>query len=68
MRAFATTLGIVAGLAAVSALFSLLGSNWTAILVLAAGALAAALLVWVGFPETAGRSLEEIAPEPERGD
>jgi putative MFS transporter len=68
VRAFATTLGIVAGLAAVSALFALLGSNWTAILLLAAGALAAALLVWVAFPETAGRSLEEIAPEPERGD
>jgi MFS family permease len=67
MRAFATTLGIVAGLAAVSALFALFQSNWTAILVLAAGALVAALLVGLGFPETAGRSLEEIAPEPERG-
>jgi predicted MFS family arabinose efflux permease len=67
VRAFATTLGIVAGLAAVSVLFAWLGSNWTAILVLAAGALAAALVVWVAFPETAGRSLEEIAPEPERG-
>jgi putative MFS transporter len=66
VRAFATTLGIVTGLAAVSALFALLQSNWTAILVLASGALVAALLVWGAFPETAGRPLEEIAPEPER--
>ena len=65
VRSFATTLGTVGGLAAVSALFALLGSNWTALLVVASGAVLAAALVWLVFPETAGRSLEEIAPEPD---
>jgi MFS family permease len=65
VRSFATTLGTVGGLAAVSALFALLGSNWTAMLVVASGAVLAAALVWLVFPETAGRSLEEIAPEPD---
>lgn len=64
VRTFATTLGTVTGLAAVSALFAVLGSNWTALLVVAAGAGVAAALVGLFFPETAGRSLEEIAPEP----
>jgi MFS family permease len=63
VRGFATTLGIVLGLGAVSVLFGVLGSNWTAIATLAALALLAPLLVWLGFPETSGRSLEEIAPE-----
>jgi putative MFS transporter len=66
VRSFATTLGIVAGLAAVSVLFEWFGSNWTAVVVLASGALSAAVLVAFGFPETAGRTLEEIAPEPKR--
>jgi MFS family permease len=64
-RAFATTLGLVVGLAAVSLLFPLLGSNWTAILYLGSLAPLAALVVFFGFPETSGRVLEEIAPEPE---
>jgi MFS family permease len=63
-RAFVTTLGTVGGLVAVSALFPLVGSNWTAIALLGAVALLAPLLVWLTFPETSGRSLEEIAPEP----
>jgi len=66
VRSFANTLGIVAGLAAVSVLFGFFGSNWTAILALSGAALLAALLVRLGFPETSGRTLEEIAPEPER--
>jgi MFS family permease len=66
LRSFANTFGIVAGLAAVSVLFGVFGSNWTAILALATAALLAALLVRLAFPETSGRTLEEIAPEPER--
>ena len=64
VRSFATTVGIVVGLGAVSALYGWLGSNWTSIAVLASGALLTALLVALTFPETAGRTLEEIAPEP----
>jgi MFS family permease len=64
-RAFATTVGLVAGLAAVSALYAVLGSNWTAIVCVSAVAPAAALVVWLAFPETSGRVLEEIAPERE---
>jgi MFS family permease len=62
-RAFAATLGIVSGLGAVSLLFGVLGSNWIAVICLGAVALVATALVWLGFPETSGRSLEEIAPE-----
>jgi MFS family permease len=65
VRAFATTLGIVGGLGAVSLLFGVLGSNWAAIMALGALVLLAPVIVWLGFPETSGRSLEEIAPEPE---
>jgi MFS family permease len=64
VRAFALTLGIVSGLATVSLLFDVLGSNWSALLILAATAVLPAFVVWLVFPETSGRSLEEIAPEP----
>jgi len=64
MRAWLMT-GIVAGLGAVSLLFGVLGSNWTAVIWLGAIGLAATALVWFGFPETSGRSLEDIAPERE---
>jgi MFS family permease len=63
VRAFAMTLGIVLGLGAVSVMFGVLGSNWTAVMALGAVALGAPVLVWFGFPETSGRALEEIAPE-----
>jgi len=62
-RSFAATIGIVAGLGAVSLLFGVLGSNWLAVACLGAVSLLATAWVWMGFPETSGRSLEEIAPE-----
>ena len=64
LRMGAKELGGVAGLALVSLLFGQVGSNWSAIAILCGVSLAAPLLVWLAFPETAGRSLEEIAPEP----
>jgi MFS family permease len=63
-RSLVSTLGTVAGLASVSILFGFVGSNWTAIMLLCGLTLIAPLLVWFAFPETSGRALEEIAPEP----
>lgn len=62
-RSVALSLGAVAGLALASALFPLLGSIWNAIVALCAFALVVPVLVWLAFPETSGRILEEIAPE-----
>jgi len=62
-RSVMTELGAVIGLAMVSVLIELTDSNWTAIGSLGAMALMAPLVVWRAFPETAGRRLEEIAPD-----
>jgi hypothetical protein len=59
-----STLGTVGGLAAVSVLFPLVGSNWTALAMLGSSGLLIPFVVWLSFPETSQRSLEEIAPEP----
>jgi MFS family permease len=63
VRALTGTLGAIVGLAGVSALFGLLGSNWAAISVLATGCFAVPVIIFVFFPETARRTLEDIAPE-----
>jgi putative MFS transporter len=68
LRSGARELGGVAGLGLVSVLFGLLGSNWFAIGVLCIVGLLAPLLVLLTFPETAGRTLEEIAPETDLRD
>lgn len=60
-RAFVATLGTVGGLAAVSLLYPVAGSNWNAIALLGGAAFLAPLLVWLAFPETSGRTLEEIS-------
>ena len=57
------TFGGVAGLMAESMLYGIFGSHWTAISILAALAFAAPLVVAAFFPETSGRSLEDISPE-----
>jgi putative MFS transporter len=62
-RALTATLGAIVGLAGVSALFPLLGSNWAAISVLAGGCLVVPIIVLAFFPETARRALEDIAPD-----
>lgn len=63
VRAAMGALGAVAGLGCVSLLYADLGSNWSAVMWLAACGLAVPLIVWLGIPETSGRILEEIAPE-----
>ena len=63
LRMGARELGGVGGLALVSVLFGVVGSNWIAIVLLCGVSLIAPLLVLLTFPETAGRTLEEISPE-----
>jgi putative MFS transporter len=62
-RAALGTLGAVAGLAAESALYAVCGSHWVAISVLTSLALVGPLIIFFAFPETSGRSLDEISPE-----
>jgi MFS family permease len=62
-RAVVGTIGAAIGLALESALYAALGSHWSAVSVLLALTLLSPLIVAFGFPETAGRSLEEISPE-----
>jgi putative MFS transporter len=63
VRELCKTGGAVIGLGLVSVLFGIAGSNWTAIVMLCAVASLSPLVVLLTFPETAGRKLEEIAPE-----
>jgi putative MFS transporter len=62
-RSSVATLGAVVGLAGVTALFEVMGSNWAAISLLLCLGLLVPVIVALFFPETAGRTLEEIAPE-----
>ncbi len=57
------TIGAGIGLALESTLYGVTGSHWSAISILLGAALLAPLVVALAFPETAGRSLEEISPE-----
>ena len=65
-RMIAATLGGVAGLAAESWLYTLLGSHWTAVSILALFALAAPVIL-LRFPETSRRRLEDVAANDARG-
>jgi hypothetical protein len=65
-RSVLSTLGSIAGLAAVSWLYPLLGSNWRALVWMPWLCVLAALIAIVGFRETAGQTLEAIAPEPDQ--
>jgi putative MFS transporter len=62
-RVALTTLGATLGLALESALYAVVGSHWTAITILLSLFLVAPIVVAAFFPETAGRPLDEIAPE-----
>ncbi len=57
------TIGGVCGLWAESLLYLMTGSHWNAICFLVLFALLPPVIVAVFFPETSGRSLEDIAPE-----
>lgn len=61
VRSVARDTGVVAGLAAVTLLFTGLGSNWSAVALLAGASLLVPAVVWTCFPETARRALEEIS-------
>jgi len=63
LRLVCVTLGGSVGLLLESLLYGVVASHWVAISALASLALLGALLVAWCFPETAGRALEEIAPE-----
>jgi len=55
--------GGIVGLMSVSALYGVVGSTWTAILIVASLSLVVPATIWFLFPETARRTLEDIAPE-----
>ena len=60
---FVSVLGGIVGLLLVSALFPFVGSTWSAILIVASMSLLVPVAIWMLFPETARRPLDEIAPE-----
>ena len=62
-RAIVAAAAGILGLSTVSLLYPVFGSNWTSIAVLCAVSLIAPVMVWLFLPETAGRRLEEIAPD-----
>lgn len=59
----ASTAGGAPGRAVESLLYGWLGSHWSAVSVLLCLILLVPLAIRLGFPETARRTLEEIAPE-----
>ncbi len=64
IRGAIATLGATLGLAAVSGLYLFTGSNWTAIMALCSIGLVCPILLFLFFPETAGRALQDISPDP----
>jgi MFS family permease len=63
VRELCRTGGAVTGLALVSLLYGVTGSNWSAIVALCAVGALAPLCILLFFPETAGRELEDISAE-----
>src|SRR5712691_6300453 len=63
MRLVFVTLGGSLGLLLESLLYGVFASHWVTICALATLAFPGALLVATCFPETAGRTLDDIAPE-----
>jgi len=57
------TLGAVTGLWAESFLYGIVNSHWTTVSLLVSIAFLAPVIVALFFPETSGRSLEEISPD-----
>jgi hypothetical protein len=49
-----------------SVLFEIVGSHWRAVTYLMSASVAAAIILAIFFPETAGTELEDISPERSR--
>jgi len=64
--AVAGTLGGSAGLMLESILYGMVGNHWRSVTILMAGSVAAAIIVAIFFPETAGSELDMISPERTR--
>ena len=64
--AVAGTLGGSAGLMLESLLYGMVGNHWRAVTMLMSASVAAAVIVAIFFPETAGGELESISPERTR--
>ena len=62
-RVIVGTIGGSLGLALESVLYEVLNSHWAAISVLTLFAVITPIIVALAYPETSGRTLEEIAPE-----
>ena len=60
------TLGGSAGLMLESLLYAMVGNHWRAVTLLMSASVAAAIIVAIFFPETAGNELEAISPERTR--
>ena len=60
--------GGVLGLAAEGVLFAWLGTHWLPVRAIAACGLAMVAIVAIAYPETSGRTLEEISPDAQPPD
>ena len=63
IRGVVSTIGAAIGLAAVSGLYVFVDSNWIAIMILCGIGIVVPILFFLVFPETAGRRLQDIAPD-----
>lgn len=61
VRSVSRDAGVVLGLSMVSVLFGTLGSNWIAVAAIASASFLVPITVWLAFPETARRALDEIS-------
>ena len=64
--AVAGTLGGSAGLMLESLIYGMVGNHWRAVTILMSASVAAAIIVAIFFPETAGSELDDISPERTR--